>query len=198
MNSWIISIYGHFLFGLFSSSINWYHLHWGSHVSHYCCIFLSKLFPKMFKPLHFPLMAFVYITGLNAIRNVHLDDFSQESWKNKNAKRKKKLLNSIAFIEGGNHIFWIGLSFLFICLLFALLTDQPISFAYVKWSVSSRYGGRLCRDTRSQTHTQECDRRYKIIINLSGKYGRPLCRNACGEDCRTFPHSTNVSPVISY
>ena len=169
MNSWITSIFGYLLFGLFSSSINWHQLHWGSHVYLYYPIIVfcwANYSPKCLHLCTFLLRLLFILVGFNTIRNVHLDDFSQESCKRTKGKKEKEFLKSNALER--NHIFWINLSLLFICLLYALLTCQ--------------------------FHLP----RYKITINLSGKYGRSLCRNACGEDCRAFPHSTNVSPVISY
>ena len=125
LNSWITSIFGYLLFGLFSSSINWHQLHWGCQVWLYypIVVFFSKLFAKIFRPLHFPLTAFVYITGFNTIRNVHLDDFSQESCKRTKMQRGKRTFELNCFYER-NHIFWIGLSFLYISFLFPLLTHQ--------------------------------------------------------------------------
>ena len=161
------------------------------------CIFWANYFPKCLNLCTF-LWRLLYILLDSTQSEMYiLTTFHKRAERTKMLKGKKTSELNCFHRWGEPHLLnWPVI--LFICLLFALLTYRPISFAYVKWLVSSRYGGRLCRDTRSQTHTQECDRRYKIIINLSGKYGRPLCRNACGEDCRTFPHSTNVSPVISY
>ena len=125
MNNFYFWLFGYLLFGLFSSSINWHQLHWSCQV--WLCypivVFFSKLCAKIFRPLHFPLAAFVYITGFNTIRNVHLDDFSQESCKRTKMQRGKRTLELNCFYER-NHIFWIGLSFLFISFLFALLTNQ--------------------------------------------------------------------------
>ena len=198
MNNFYFWLFGYLLFGLFSSSINWHKLHWGCQVWLYYAIvvFFSKLFAKIFTPLHFPLAAFVYITGFNTIRNVHLDDFSQESCKRTKMQRGKRTFEVNCFYER-NHIFWIGLSFLLICLFSPFWLTNFICLCKM-------IGGLICQIGMvssfkiTPTHTQECDRRYKITTHLSSKYGRPLCWNARGENCCAFPHSTYVSPVISY
>ena len=105
-------------------------------------------------PLLYFLQIIWIITGFNTIRNVHLDDFSQESCKRTKMQRGKRTFELNCFYER-NHIFWIGLSFLFISFLFALLTNH--FFIYL----CKMIGGLICSIgvvglfvvTKDHTHT---------------------------------------------